>query len=212
MIYCDVLFHSFYLWVYFLTSTSLLTWWNLVSNDSQQLHQQNKGLQTSHAEADTLIIQKKAELLFYWRVGDKVLVRNVTWLPEISDFIKRFKAVRWFNILNVHSVNFSQNLKSFISQLSSDFRNNKLQKHQENVQHFHLFKFRKDVKREFLCRNNFVNKNVQVTENAPVVSRLLDVETQSWTVVCGRTEPWHQPERSFCLFVFWWLLFIGFSE
>lgn len=40
-----------------LTSTSLLTWWNLVSNDSQQLHRQNKGLQTSHAEADTLIIQ-----------------------------------------------------------------------------------------------------------------------------------------------------------
>lgn len=103
---------------------------------------------------------------------------------------------------SINMVDFSQNLKSFISQLSSDFRNNKLQKHQENVQHFHLFKFRKDVKREFLYRNDFVNKNVQVTENAPVVSRLLDVETQSWTVVCGRTEPWHQPERSFCLFVF----------
>lgn len=103
---------------------------------------------------------------------------------------------------SINMVDFSQNLKSFISQLSSDFRNNKLQKHQENVQHFHLFKFRKDVKREFLCRNDFVNKNVQVTENVPVVSRLLDVETQSWTVVCGRTEPWHQPERSFCLFVF----------
>lgn len=76
-------------------------------------------------------------------------------------------------------VDFSQNLKSFISQLSSDFRNNKLQKHQENVQHFRLFKLRKDLKREFLCRNDFVNKNVQVTENVPVVSRLLDVETQS---------------------------------
>lgn len=103
---------------------------------------------------------------------------------------------------SINMVDFSQNLKSFISQLISDFRNNKLQKHQENAEYFHLFKFRKDVKREFLCRNDFVNKNVQVTENVPVVSRLLDVETQSWTVVCGRTEPWHQPERSFCLFVF----------
>lgn len=80
---------------------------------------------------------------------------------------------------SINMVDFSQNLKSFISQLSSDFRNNKLQKHQENVEYFHLFKFRREVKREFLCRNDFVNKNVQVTENVSVVSRLLDVETQS---------------------------------